>query len=60
LAALSVEPVDTMSRRITVAESVTEVAGTVTWGTPKTHQERSVPVLKFLVEPLDVLRAGKG
>jgi integrase len=60
LAALRVERVDTMRRRITVAESVTEVAGTLTWGTPKTHQQRSVPIPRFLVEPLAVLKAGKG
>jgi len=60
LAPMRVERVDTMRRRITVAESVTEVAVTLTWGTPKTHQQRSVPIPRFLVEPLDVPKAGKG
>ena len=60
LAALRVGRVDTMRRRITVAESVTEVAGTLTWGTPKTHQQRSVPIPRFLITELDALKAGKG
>jgi len=29
-------------------------------GTPKAHQQRSVPIPKFLVVPLDLLKAGKG
>jgi integrase len=60
LAALKVGRVDTMRRRITISESVTEVAGTLTWGTPKTHQQRSVPIPRFLIDELDVLKAGKG
>ena len=60
LAALKVGRVDTMRRRITVAESVTEVAGRLTWGTPKTHQQRSVPIPRFLIDELDVIKAGKG
>jgi integrase len=59
LAALRVERVDTMRRRITVAESVTEVDGRLTWGTPKSHQQRSVPIPRFLIQELDVLKAGK-
>jgi len=60
LAALKVGRVDTMRRRITVAESVTEVAGTLTWGTPKAHQQRSVPIPRFLIDELDLIKAGKG
>lgn len=60
LAALKVCRVDTMRRRITVAESVTEVEGRLTWGTPKTHQQRSVPIPRFLIDELDVLKSGKG
>ena len=51
---------DTMRRRISVVEAVSEVRGKLLWGTPKTHQQRSVPIPKFLVDPLDVLKAGKG
>ena len=65
LAALRVDRVDTMRRKISVAEAASEVRGKLVWGTPKTHQQRSVPIPKFpipkfLVEPLDVLKAGKG
>jgi integrase len=58
-AALRVKRVDLMRRRITVAESMTEVRGRLTWGTPKSHQTRSVPVPKFLAELLTDLIAGK-
>jgi integrase len=57
--ALRVKRVDLLRRRITVAESVTEVRGRLTWGTPKSHQARSVPVPKFLAELLAELVAGK-
>ena len=60
LAALRVGRVDTMRRRINVAESVTEPDGKLVWGDPKNHQRRSVPIPKFLVDELDVLKAGKG
>jgi integrase len=39
---------------------VTEARGHLTWGTPKTHQARSVPVPKFLVDLLTEVLAGKG
>jgi integrase len=60
MAALRVGRVDTMRRRISVAESVTEDVGRLVWGDPKNHQRRSVPIPKFLVDELDVLKAGKG
>jgi integrase len=60
LAALRVGRIDTMRRRISVAESVTEPDGKLIWGDPKNHQRRSVPIPKFLVDELDVLKAGKG
>jgi integrase len=60
LAALRVGRVDTMRRRISVAESVTEPDGKLIWGDPKNHQRRSVPIPRFLVDELDVLKAGKG
>ncbi|MEU4679844.1 hypothetical protein [Micromonospora sp. NPDC023737] len=52
LAALRVRRVDLVKRRLLVAESVTEVNGRAVFGTPKTHQRRSVPLPRFLVEPM--------
>jgi integrase len=49
-----------LRRRITVAESVTEVRGRLTWGTPKSHQARSVPIPRFLADLLAEVVAGKG
>jgi len=49
-----------MRRRLEVAESVTEVNGLAVFGTPKTHQRRSVPVPRFLVDDLTLLTAGRG
>jgi integrase len=49
-----------MRRRITVAESVTEVRGHLTWGTPKSHQVRSVPAPSFLANLLAGVLGGKG
>ncbi|WP_349880922.1 site-specific integrase [Micromonospora sp. HUAS YX12] len=43
---------DLVKRRLLVAESVTEVNGRAVFGTPKTHQRRSVPLPRFLVEPI--------
>jgi integrase len=43
-----------------VAESVTEVNGRAVFGTPKTHQRRSVPVPRFLVDDLAAQVAGMG
>ena len=52
LAALNVKRVDLTRRRLLVAESMTEVNGKAVFGTPKTHQRRSVPAPRFLVDPL--------
>jgi integrase len=60
LAALRAGRVDLMRRRLDVAQSVTEVNGLAVFGTPKTHQQRSVPVPRFLVDDLAALLAGKG
>ncbi len=59
LAALRVSRLDLMRRRLTVAEAVTEVRGHLTWGTPKSHQYRSVPVPRFLLDDLAALVAGR-
>ena len=60
LAALRVKRVDLMRRRINVAEAVVEVDGrSLVWGTPKSHEARSVPVPRFLVDLLATHLAGK-
>ncbi len=58
-AALRVRSVDLMRRRIDVSEAVTEVNGRATFGTPKTHARRAVPVPAFLVDELAAQVAGK-
>jgi integrase len=60
LAGLRVRRVDLMRRRLDIAEAVVEVRGHVTWGTPKNHQGRSVPIPRSLVDDLAVHLAGKG
>ncbi|GAA5156388.1 MULTISPECIES: tyrosine-type recombinase/integrase [Amycolatopsis] len=52
LAALKVGRVDLQRRRVLIAESVTEVNGELVWGTPKTHERRSVPLPRFLADEL--------
>ena len=59
LAALRVRRVDFRRRRLTIAESVTEVAGKLEFGTPKTHQHRSVPLPAALAGPLAARCEGK-
>jgi integrase len=51
-AALRVRSLDFLRGRLRVTESVTELGGVLTWGTPKNHQSRSVPVPKFLLTDL--------
>ena len=60
LAALRARRVDLLRRRLEVAESVTEVAGRVVFGTPKTHQRRWVPLPRSLAAELGAELAGKG
>jgi integrase len=59
LAGLKVGRVDLLRRRVEVAEAVSEVRGSLVWGTPKSHQRRSVPLPRFLVDDLAVALAGK-
>lgn len=59
-AALRVGRVDTMRGRLDVAESMTEINGEAVFGTPKTHQSRSVPVPAFLRDLLAEHIAGLG
>lgn len=60
MAALRVDRVDTVRRRIEVAEAVSEPRGQLVWGTPKTHERRSVPFPALLLEPLQLRCVGKG
>jgi integrase len=57
--ALKVKRVDLVRRRLDIAEASTEAGGYVVVGTPKTHQRRSVPIPRFLVDELADHIAGK-
>lgn len=59
LAGLRVRRVDLAKRRLTIAESVTEVGGEAVFGTPKTHQHRTVPIPRDSLEALERRCAGK-
>lgn len=60
LAALRVGAVDLMRRRLDIAEAVTEVnGGRLAWGTPKSHERRSVPIPRFLADELAQHLAGR-
>lgn len=60
MAALRVGRVDFLRRRALIAESVTPVNGVMTWGTPKGHERREVPIPSFLLEELSQHIVGKG
>lgn len=59
MAALRVGRLDLMRWRATIAESVTLVRGVQTWGTPKGHERREVPIPRFLVDDLAAHVAGR-
>ena len=59
LAALRVRDVDLMRRRATVRESVTTIGSKLVAGTPKSHQQREVPLPAFLAESLAEELAGR-
>jgi integrase len=59
LAALRVRNVDPLRRRLQIEESATEVDGRMVFGTPKSHQCRSVPVPRSLITDLAAACAGK-
>ncbi len=52
LAALRVGDVDLMRRRASVVHAVAEVQGRLILGTPKAHQQREVPLPRFLADEL--------
>jgi integrase len=59
MAALRVDSFEMLRRRLNVREAVAEVKGRIVWSTPKSHERRSVPFPRFLVEELAALMAGK-
>ena len=60
LAAVRVRRVDLLRRRLVVAEAMTEInGGRIVWGTPKSHESRSVPISHILIDDLAVHCAGK-
>jgi len=60
LAGLRVRHIDLMRRRLNIEEAATEInGGRVAWGTPKSHERRSVPIPRLLVDELAVHLAGK-
>ncbi len=59
LAALRVARVDLLRRRANITDSVTLVRGVQTWGTPKGHERREVPIPRFLVDELAIHLAGR-
>lgn len=61
LAGLRVGRLDLMRRRLIVAEAMTEVnGGRLIWGAPKSHESRSVPIPRIVVDDLARHVAGKG
>ena len=59
MAAMRVGRLDLNAAQAAVRESVTPVKGVMTWGTPKNHASREVPIPGFLIPELRGLTAGK-
>lgn len=57
--AVRVRRVDLMRRRIEVVHTAVELEGEMSYGTPKTHQRRTVPIPRSLVDELAKHMAGK-
>jgi len=57
--ALRVRDVDALRRRLQVRENAVLIGGKIVVGSPKSHEARSVPFPKFLVQPLAQLCEGK-
>jgi len=57
--ALQVQRVDLMRRRLEVVRNAIDLGREITYGTPKTHQHRSVPIPRSLVDELATHMAGK-
>jgi integrase len=58
-AALQVGRVNLMRRRLEVVRSAVDLGGEVSYGTPKTHQRREVPIPRSLVDELAGQMFGK-
>jgi integrase len=59
-AAIRVRRVDPLRGRIEIVEAVVDVNGRMIFGSPKTHQHRTVVVPRFLRDELAQALAGKG
>ena len=60
LAVLRVRHIDLMRRRLIIEAAATEInGGRIVWGTPKSHERRSVPIPRSLVDEFVVRLAGK-
>ena len=59
-AALRVRDVDLARRRIRVERSVVEVGGEMVFGTPKTHEKRTVPIPEFIADMIAQKMHGRG
>jgi integrase len=57
--ALQVKRLDLMRRRLEVVRTAIDLGRDVSYGTPKTHQHRSVPIPRYLVDQLTEHVAGK-
>lgn len=60
LAGLRVRDVDTERRRLTVAQNAVNVGGRIVVGTPKTHEQRTVPIPAFVAAELATVARGRG
>ncbi|CAN5302866.1 site-specific integrase [soil metagenome] len=60
LAGLHVADVEQLRRRIHVRRNAVNVGGHVQVGTPKTHEQRTAPLPRFLLDPLAAACQGKG
>lgn len=52
MAALRVSSIDFLRRRLVISAAMTEVHGLLVWGTPKSHEARSVPIPRVLIDDL--------
>jgi integrase len=59
MAALRVSRLDLVRRRVEVTDAVSEPRGQLVWGTPKSHERRSVPFPSLLTGPLSRRCIGK-
>jgi integrase len=59
IAGLKVKRLNLVRGTVRVAEALTEVDGTLTWGTPKNHERRTVRLPRFLAEELGTYLASR-